>query len=328
MADLVKKVDALRSFNRLYTQRIGVLNRRLLDSPFSLAEARVLFELAHSADSTASKIGKLLELDAGYLSRILHGFTRQRLVVRKRSASDAREFTLSLTTAGRSAFRELDRRSQRQASDMLSALPESSREDLLVGIERAKRVLDGDARVERKIVIRQPQPGDIGWAIERHGKLYADEFGWNGEFEALVATLFASFATKHDPSRERCWIAEVDGRRAGCVFVVRNKDRRDVAQLRCLLVDPSARGLGVGARLVERCVEFARTAGYRSMMLWTNDVLVSARKIYEAAGFVLDREYRHRSFGHDLVGQIWSLKLAAAATGRRRRLASPANRAS
>ena len=319
MADPARNVDALRSFNRLYTQRIGVLNRRLLDSPFSLAEARVLFELAHDESPTASKIGKRLELDAGYLSRILHGFTRQRLVVRKRSSSDAREFTLSLTAAGRSAFRELDRRSHRQASAMLSALPESSREDLLDGIGRAKRVLAADAGEERKIVIRQPQPGDIGWAIERHGRLYADEFGWNAEFEALVATLFANFATKHDPSRERCWIAETDGRRAGCVFVVRNKEHRTVAQLRCLLVDPSARGLGVGVRLVERCIEFARATGYRSMMLWTNDVLVSARKIYEAAGFVLDREYRHRSFGHDLVGQIWSLKFATAPRSSKRR---------
>ena len=312
MAALLKNVDALRSFNRLYTQRIGVLNRRLLDSPFSLAEARVLFELAHNGNATASRIGKLLELDPGYLSRILQGFLRQRLVVRKRSSSDAREFTLSLTTAGKKAFRELDRRSQQQASAMLSALPDASREDLLDGIERAKRVLDTDSVKERKIVIREPRSGDIGWAIERHGRLYADEYGWNVEFEALVATLFASFATKHDPSSERCWIAEVDGQRAGCVFVVRNSEDRNVAQLRCLLVDPSARGLGIGRRLVDRCIAFARDAGYKRMMLWTNDVLVSARKIYEASGFTLDREYRHRSFGKDLVAQIWALDFASA----------------
>jgi DNA-binding MarR family transcriptional regulator/GNAT superfamily N-acetyltransferase len=318
MADLQKKVDALRSFNRLYTQRIGVLNRRLLDSPFSLAEARVLFELAHDENATASRIGKRLELDAGYLSRILHGFSKRRLVARKRSSVDAREFSLSLTAAGRRAFRELDRRSHRQASAMLSALPAPSQDDLLDGIERAKRVLAADASEEKKIVIREPQPGDIGWAIERHGRLYADEFGWNAEFEALVATLFANFATKHNPARERCWIAEVDGQRAGCVFVVRNEEHREVAQLRCLLVDPSARGLGIGRRLVEHCIAFARATGYRSMMLWTNDVLESARKIYEAAGFTLDREYRHRSFGHDLVGQIWSLRFFTATRPRDR----------
>lgn len=308
MAKALKEVEALRSFNRLYTRHIGVLNRRLLDTPFSLAEARVLFELAHSRNATASQIGKLLELDLGYLSRMLRGFVKQRLVVRKRSSSDSREFILALTAAGRAAFAELDRRSRQQASTMLSALPHASRQDLLDGLARAKRVLAEDSAKDRDIVIRDPGPGDIGWAIERHGRLYADEFGWNAEFEALVATLFAEFATKHDPNKERCWIAEVDGQRAGCVFVVRNKEHADAAQLRCLLVDPSARGLGLGAQLVERCIAFARSAGYKSIMLWTNDILTSARKIYEAAGFTLDREYRHRSFGHQLVGQIWSLE--------------------
>lgn len=302
-----EQVAALRSFNRLYTQRIGVLNRRLLGSPFSLAEARVLYEVAQHGSCTATDIGRMLELDAGYLSRIVRGFLDRGLLVRRRSKSDARQFALSLTAAGRAAFRGLDRRSQQQASAMLSALPRTSRLDLLDGIERAQRVLAADTKTDRRIIVREPLPGDIGWAIERHGRLYADEFGWDAEFEALVATLFAKFATKHDKAKERCWIAELDGRRVGCVFVVQNEDDATMAQLRCLLVDPSGRGMGVGGRLVDQCVQFAKSAGYRGMMLWTNDVLVSARKLYEAAGFALDRKYRHRSFGHDLVAQIWSL---------------------
>lgn len=311
MTQTRKQIEALRSFNRLYTRRIGVLNQRLLDSSFSLTEARVLYELANGHGLTASQIGTSLELDRGYLSRILRGFGKQHLLIRKRSASDSREFTLALTTAGRHAFRELDRRSRKQASVMLSALPDASREDLLGGIERAKRALSADVSVEKKIIIREPAPGDIGWAIERHGHLYAHEFNWNASFEALVATLFAAFATKHDRSKERCWIAEVDGHRAACVFVVRNEDNPEMAQLRCLLVDPSARGLGIGRRLVDQCIAFSRSAGYQGIMLWTNDVLVSARKIYERAGFTLDREYRHRSFGHNLIGQIWSLDFGA-----------------
>jgi DNA-binding MarR family transcriptional regulator/GNAT superfamily N-acetyltransferase len=307
VADAHRQVESLRSFNRLYTRRIGVLNRRLLESPFSLAEACVLYELAQNKSCTATQIRTLLELDPGYMSRIVRSFVKRGLLIRKRSTSDSREFALSLTADGRKAFREVDRRSQRQASAMLSALPDASRHDLLDGIERAKRVLADEQRTIKQIVVREPAPGDIGWAIERHGRLYADEFGWNADFEALVATLFAAFATKHDQAKERCWITEVDGHRAGCVFVVRNQENGKMAQLRCLLVDPSARGLGLGRRLVDQCVAFARSAGYHGMMLWTNDVLVSARKIYEAAGFALDHEYRHRSFGHDLVGQIWSL---------------------
>jgi DNA-binding MarR family transcriptional regulator/GNAT superfamily N-acetyltransferase len=307
-AETRKQVAELRSFNRLYTQRIGVLNQRLLESPFSLTEARVLYELANAEGCTAGRIREQLQLDPGYLSRIIGGFVERGLLVKKRSASDSREFALSLTASGRQAFREIDRRSRRQASTMLSGLPDASRHELLDGIERAKRVLAGDARAARKVTLRAPAPGDIGWAIERHGQLYADEFGWNVEFEALVATLFAAFATKHDRAKERCWIADVDGQRAGCVFVVTNKDDKKMAQLRCLLVDPSARGLGLGKRLVDQCVRFARSADYRGIMLWTNDVLVAARKIYEAVGFQLDKQYRHRSFGHDLVGQIWSLE--------------------
>lgn len=299
--------EALREFNRFYTRRIGVLEEGLLSSPFTLTQARVLFELAQRGQASANEIGDFLGLDAGYLSRILRGFVSDGLVARKPSTDDRRCTWLSLTAAGRRAFAKLDRGSQAQAAAMLGDLSPDKRERLLDGMRSMRRLLEtpqehGDGRV----TIRAPRPSDIGWAIERHGRLYADEYGWNQEFEALVATLFADFATRHDPARERMWIAELDGVRAGCVFVVQNADDPTLAQLRCLLVDPEGRGHGLGHRLVERCIAFARDAGYRGMTLWTNDVLVSARRIYEAAGFTLAKEYPHHSFGHDLVGQIWT----------------------
>ncbi|MDO1529909.1 helix-turn-helix domain-containing GNAT family N-acetyltransferase [Fulvimonas sp. R45] len=302
-------VEALRAFNRSYTRSIGVLEEGLLSSPFSLTQARVLFELAQRGQASANEIGDDLGLDAGYLSRIVRGFAGAGLVARKPSPQDRRRTLLSLTAAGQRAFAELDRRSRAQAAAMLGQLSPADRERLLGNMLAMRRVLEAPEERGGRPVIRTHRPGDIGWAIERHGRLYADEYGWNQEFEALVATLFAGFATRHDPARERMWVAELDGVRVGCVFVVRNADDADVAQLRCLLVDPAGRGRGVGRRLVERCIAFAREAGYRDMMLWTNDVLVAARRIYEAAGFALAKEYPHRSFGHDLVGQIWSRRL-------------------
>jgi DNA-binding MarR family transcriptional regulator/GNAT superfamily N-acetyltransferase len=302
-------VEALRAFNRFYTRRIGVLEEGLLSSPFPLTQARVLFELAQRGQAGANEIGEHLGLDAGYLSRIVRGFAGNGLVARKPSPHDRRRTLLSLTAAGRRAFAELDRRSRTQAAAMLGQLSATDRERLLGHMLAMRGVLETPAERGGRLTIRAHRPGDIGWAIERHGRLYADEYGWNQEFEALVATLFAGFATRHDPARERMWIAELDGARVGCVFVVRNADDPDLAQLRCLLVDPAGRGRGVGRRLVERCIGFARGAGYRGMTLWTNDVLVSARRIYEAAGFALAKEYRHHSFGHDLVGQIWSREL-------------------
>jgi DNA-binding MarR family transcriptional regulator/GNAT superfamily N-acetyltransferase len=302
-------VEALRAFNRFYTRRIGVLEEGLLSSPFPLTQARVLFELAQRGQAGANEIGEHLGLDAGYLSRIVRGFAGNGLVARKPSPHDRRRTLLSLTAAGRRAFAELDRRSRTQAAAMLGQLSATDRERLLGHMLAMRGVLETPAERGGRLTIRAHRPGDIGWAIERHGRLYADEYGWNQEFEALVATLFAGFATRHDPARERMWIAELDGARVGCVFVVRNADDPDLAQLHCLLVDPAGRGRSVGRRLVERCIGFARGAGYRGMTLWTNDVLVSARRIYEAAGFALAKEYRHRSFGHDLVGQIWSREL-------------------
>jgi DNA-binding MarR family transcriptional regulator/GNAT superfamily N-acetyltransferase len=300
-------IAALRSFNRFYTQRIGVLDRGLLESPFSLTQARVLFELARQP-ATASQIGAALELDRGYLSRIVQGFVEQGLVARSRSREDARQLTLFLTAAGRRAFRELETRSQRLAKALLSGLPATARGDLLHSLRRVQHALapSPDAGAA-SLLLRPHRPGDIGWAIERHGRLYAEEYGWDGSFEALVASLFAAFATQHDPASERLWIAELDGERVGCVFVVCNAEEPCLAQLRCLLVDPIARGAGVGRRLVDECVGFARSAGYRGMTLWTNDVLAAARRLYQQAGFRLVHEYPHHSFGHDLVGQVWRL---------------------
>jgi len=302
---LTEQTEAVRSFNRFYTRQIGVLDEGLLASPYTLTQARVLFELGTRKTATAADIGEALGLDAGYLSRIVQNFIAQELVARKPSSEDGRQWMLSLTSQGRRAFRELDRASHKLTASNLSRLSAARRGRLLASMKDVQRLLSPD-NGSHDVIVRTHRVGDIGWAIERHGQLYADEFGFNEEFEALIASLFAQFATKHDPAKERCWIAEVDGERVGCVFVVRNADDPHVAQLRCLLVDPKGRGLGVGRRLVDECIAFAKSAGYAKMMLWTNDVLISARRIYQAAGFSLVSEKPHHSFGVDLVGQIWT----------------------
>ena len=309
-ASLSQQAEAVRRFNRFYTRQIGVLDEGLLASPFTLTQARVLFELGTRKTVTASEIGELLGLDAGYLSRMVQGFMAQGLVARKPSKEDGRQWMLSLTAEGRKAFRTLDRASHTLMASRLAGLSEPARHRLLTSMRDVQQLLT-PADENTRVVIRTHRIGDIGWAIERHGQLYADEFGWNEAFEALVATLFAQFATKHDPAKERMWVAEVDGERVGCVFVVRNADDPTAAQLRCLLVDPKARGLGIGKRLVDECVAFAQSAGYARMLLWTNDILVSARRIYQAAGFPLVSEEPHHSFGHDLVGQVWSRELTS-----------------
>ncbi len=302
------QVEAVRGFNRFYTKQIGVLDEGLLASPYSLTQARVLFEMGARKTATAGEMGDTLGLDAGYLSRIIQQFVAKGLVQREPSSQDGRQIVLSLTVEGRKAFRELDGQSHEDTAKHLSQLPAPRRAQLLALMQGIERTLSAGG-TNGVIVVRSHRVGDIGWAIERHGELYADEFGWNEDFEALVATLFAQFATKHDAKKEHCWIAEVDGERVGCVFVVRNAQDSTVAQLRCLLVDTKRRGQGVGKRLVAECLAFAKAAGYAKMLLWTNDVLVSARRIYEAAGFSLVSEERHHSFGHDLVGQIWMREL-------------------
>jgi DNA-binding MarR family transcriptional regulator/N-acetylglutamate synthase-like GNAT family acetyltransferase len=300
------RIAALRRFNRFYTQKIGVLRDGLLGSPFSLAEARVLYELAHRQKPTAAELAAELGLDAGYLSRILRGFEKRRLIERTRSSSDGRESLISLTASGKRAFAPLDARSREEIALLLRDLSDGEQRRLVDAARTIETLLDGN-REQTPYLLRPHQPGDMGWVVHRHGALYAREYGWDERFEALVAGIVAKFIEDFSPKRERCWIAERDGEIIGSVFLVERS--KTLAQLRMLLVEPKARGLGLGSRLVEECIRFARLAGYRKIELWTNDILHAARRIYERAGFQLVREERHHSFGKDLVGQTWDLKL-------------------
>jgi len=304
-ADLERRVASVRRFNRFYTSRIGVLH--YLGSDFSLAEVRVLYELAHRTTApTASELGKDLGLDAGYLSRLLRGFERRGLIARTRSDSDGRRSHLALTAGGRAAFAPLGARSHTETAALLSALSESDQERIVEAMETIETVLGGP-QAPPPFTLRPHRPGDMGWVVQQHGALYAQEYGWDERFEALVAGITAKFIEHYDPARERCWIAEKDGEPVGSVFLV--KRSKTVAQLRLLSVSPKARGLGLGARLVAECEQFARAAGYRKIVLWTNSVLTAARRIYEAAGYTLVSSERHRSFGHDLVGETWEKAL-------------------
>lgn len=303
------RIAAVRAFNRRYTQRIGALGDGYLDSPFSLAEARVLYELAQRRQPTAAVLARDLGLDAGYLSRILRRFERTGLVARQRSAVDGRERLLSLTDAGRAAFAPLDEASRQQIATMLGALSGAEQERFVAALDVATRLLDGQATPPEPYILRPPLPGDLGWIVQRHGALYAAEYGWDERFEALVAEIVAHFIRHFDARRERCWIAERAGENVGCVMLVRHPEREGVAKLRLLLVEPAARGLGIGRRLVEECTRFARQAGYHTITLWTNSVLVSAIRIYEAAGYHLVHEAAEPNFGHDLVSQTWELAL-------------------
>jgi DNA-binding MarR family transcriptional regulator/GNAT superfamily N-acetyltransferase len=302
-----ERVDAFRRFNRFYTQRIGVLQKGLLGSRFSLAEARVLWELAHRERPTASELGRDLGLDAGYLSRILRGFARAGLVKKEASRDDGRQSHLSLTAAGRQTFGELDRRSQQELSAVLGAVSSAEQDRLVQAMRTIEEVLGAPPTATPALVLRSPKPGDMGWVIHRHGALYSREHGYDAEFEALVAEIVAKFARSFDPRRERCWIAEKDGEIVGSVFLVAKS--RTVAKLRLLLLEPRARGLGLGARLVDECVSFAREAGYRKVTLWTQSHLGAARRIYEKAGFRLVAEEAHHSFGLDLVAETWEKDL-------------------
>jgi len=303
------EINAIRDFNRFYTRRLGLLDEGLLASQFSLTEVRVLYELAHRGSASASEIAGALSLDAGYLSRILRRFDTQGLLERQRSDADSRRTMLQLSAQGQAVFAPLNAGAAEQIAGLIEPLSAPARVRLLDAVATVRSLLQAAPGSAPQVALREPRPGDIGWAIERHGSLYAEEYGWDASFEGLVAKIFGAFLERHDPGRERCWIAEVDGVRAGCVFVVQNAERADTAQLRCLLVEPRARGLGLGRKLVAECLGFARQAGYARMVLWTNDVLVAARRIYEAAGFVLVEEERHHSFGHDLVGQTWAVTL-------------------
>lgn len=305
--ELQDRVAAVRGFNRFYTQKIGVLGEGLLASPFSLTEARVLFELAQRDSATAAGLCRDLGLDAGYLSRIVRRFENDKLLVRTPSAADGRQSLLALTASGREAFAELDRRSRDEIAALLEPLPAGRQARLVAAMAGIERLLGGSATGEPRWRLRPHRPGDMGWVVSRHGALYAEEYGWDESFEALVAEIAAKFVRHFDPARERCWIAERDGAPVGSVFLVRQS--QTIAKLRLLIVDPEARGLGIGAALVEECLRFARDAGYRKVTLWTQSILVAARAIYQAAGFHRVREEPHHSFGHDLVGEYWERTL-------------------
>ena len=298
------RVEAVRRFNRLYTRRIGALQAAHLDTPFSLTEARVLYELAHREEPTLSALAKELQLDAGYLSRLLRALERRALVARRRAAGDGRRQLLRLTSKGARAFAALEGRTREEVGAMLKTLPGQAQARLLEALGTAETVLGAAAGAVR---LRAHRPGDIGWVIQRHGELYGQEYGYDERFEALVAQIAARFIHRFDPRRERCWIAERDGLRLGAVFLVRKSAA--AAQLRLLLVDPAARGIGLGKRLVEECIAFARSAGYRKLVLWTQSELAAARGIYQKAGFRLVGREKHRSFGKSLTGEYWELVL-------------------
>jgi DNA-binding MarR family transcriptional regulator/N-acetylglutamate synthase-like GNAT family acetyltransferase len=305
--DLDQEVAAVRGFNRFYTRKLGVLDQHLLDSPYSLSEARVMYELAHRDDAAAKEIGIELGLDAGYLSRIVQSFEENGLLTRKPLPADRRQYRLSLTAKGRQAFARLDRRSHDEVGAMLGQLGEAERASIVNAMRAIEHLLGPQTVARPGFLLRSHRPGDIGWVVSRHGAVYAQDYGWDISFEALVAEITAQFLRSFDPAREHCWIADIDGEPVGSIFLVKASD--EVAKLRLLLVEKKARGLGVGRALTDQCIRFAREKSYRSITLWTQSTLVAARDIYQRAGFVRVAEEKHHSFGVDLVGETWELKL-------------------
>ena len=302
-----RAVETMRQFNRLYTKKIGLLHDRYLRSQFSLAEARVLYELAHRKGATASEIGRELELDPGYLSRILRSFESRGLIAKTRSERDGRRSLIDLTQQGGEAFATLDERSRAAAGRLLTGVREEDRSRLVAAIEQVETLLGERSKSRTPYLLRSHRPGDMGWVVHRHAVLYAREYRFDERFEALVADVVAQFLRNYNPRREQCWIAEKDSEIVGSIFLVRESDT--IAKLRLLLVEPGARGLGIGHRLVEECVGFARQAGYRSITLWTQNILTAARRIYEQAGFRRIMEETHSDFGPEVIGEIWKLTL-------------------
>jgi DNA-binding MarR family transcriptional regulator/N-acetylglutamate synthase-like GNAT family acetyltransferase len=305
-------VAAVRRFNRFYTKQIGVLRKTYLDSPYSLGEMRVLYELAHRDELTASDIGRALDLDAGYLSRLLRNFQKRGLISRKTSAKDARQSHLSLTARGRKLFAPMEERSQRQAGAIVDKLDASQQARIVAAMTAIEALLTDESSRQSgekpRYILRDPRAGDFGWIISRHAELYLQEYGWAEPFEGLCAQIVADFVNNFDPKLERCWIAELNGENVGCVMLVKD-DEPGVARLRLLLVDQKTRGLGLGARLVDECVRFARNAGYKKITLWTHSVLSAARYVYEKAGFTLTSSEPRRTWGKDVVAEFWDLDL-------------------
>lgn len=313
------RVETIRRFNRFYTRELGVLEPRHLNTDFSLTEVRVLYELAHwsetgSESATATEVGRKLGLDAGYLSRLLGALARRRLVKRMTSREDGRRHELQLTATGRSVVAGLEQRARESVAAMLAPLSDREQRNVIDALRTVQASLDPGTESQAAVAkpafaLRSRRPGDLGWVVERHGALYASEYGWDERFEALVARIVADYVEHLDRECETCWIADREGENVGCVFLVRHPERSGVAKLRLLLVEPSARGLGIGRRLVAECSRFARSAGYHTITLWTNSVLTSAIRIYEGAGYQKVEEAPHHSFGHDLVSQTWELAL-------------------
>ena len=301
---LIARAEFVRRFNRFYTRQIGVLHEHLLESEFSLTEVRILYELAHRDGLTTSDLCRELGLNAGYMSRVIAGFEKKGLVVKQRSETDARVSELALTALGRDTFEPLNVASRKEVMEMLDCLTDAEQQQLVDAMAQVNGLL-GESSAS--YVLRDPGPGDMGWIVHKQAVLYAQEYGWNAEYEALVAEIVAKYIRDYDATSERCWIAERDGTPVGSVFVVRHDAQ--TAKLRLLYVDASARGMGIGHRLVDECLRFARSAGYKRMILWTNSVLTDARRIYEKAGFQLVEEESHHSFGKDLTGQIWARDL-------------------
>jgi DNA-binding MarR family transcriptional regulator/N-acetylglutamate synthase-like GNAT family acetyltransferase len=305
-------VAAVRRFNRFYTRQIGVLRKTYLDSPYSLGEMRVLYEIAHADRPTASDVGRALDLDAGYLSRLLRNFEKRGLISRKTSANDARQSHLALTPRGRKLFAPMEERSQQQAGAMLDTLDTAQQDQIVAAMQAIETLLASPPETKSGstacCILREPRIGDFGWIVSRHAELYAKEYGWTEPFEGLCAQIVADFANNFDPKLEHCWVAEINGANVGCVMLVKD-DQPGVARLRLLLVDPKGRGLGLGARLVDECLSFARAAGYKKITLWTHSILTAARHIYEKAGFTLTSSEPRHSWGNDVIAEFWDLDL-------------------
>jgi len=309
-AEIKPQIAAIRRFNRFYTRAIGTLHECLLQSELSLAEARVLYEIATRDQPTASEIAAALNLDLGYLSRILRTFAERKLITRRTSADDARQSLLTLTRAGQKESAALNQRSNQQIQEMIEPFTAEQRSRLVQAMASIESLLgDSNTQPPEPYILRPHRPGDMGWVVQRHGLLYAQEYGWDERFEALVARITADFIDNFDSERERCWVADRNGESHGCIFLVKDTKTRQTARLRLLLVEPSARGLGLGRALIRECTQFARQAGYRRITLWTNSVLRAARHLYEDEGYRLVSEEPHQSFGKDLVGQTWELRL-------------------